>query len=127
MVHWYQFWWLIFPVMGMGMGFLRIWQEHQRQKQVIDLLRTYAEKGTEPPASMIEALNAQRYYRRAARNPWSVAAFFGTMATGFIIVAFVLQFQHDSDWPYLFIPAGIFVALALSMAVQGLTSGRDDK
>ncbi|MDB5441166.1 MAG: hypothetical protein JWM33_3593 [Caulobacteraceae bacterium] len=130
MDHWYQFWWLIFPVMGMGMGYVRLWRDHQREKQMIDLLKTYAEKGVEPPASVIEALKTPRYtYNRFEgryeRNAWPMVAFFATMATGFVIVSFVLRYQRDVDWPWILIPAGVFVALALMMAVRGLTSGRD--
>lgn len=131
MNHWYQFWWLIFPIMGMGMGYVRLWRDHQREKQVIDLLKTYAEKGAEPPTSVLEALKTPQYsdryaYRYGRRNAWPMATLFGAMATGFIFVSGVLYYRRDEDWPWILIPAGVFVALALSMVVRGLTSGRND-
>jgi hypothetical protein len=52
---------LIFiPIMvsHMSVEISRIWFDHRSRSQVLDLLRSYAEKGQEPPASVVEALIA---------------------------------------------------------------------
>ena len=57
-----QFFWIIFPVFGMCMGAFAIWNEFSRQKKALEVLKIYAEKGTEPPES-VRAIE-----RRTARS-----------------------------------------------------------
>ncbi len=54
-----QFWWLMFPVMGMVYGLVGMLQQNRRQNRAIDLLRTYAEQGKEPPPELLKALSQQ--------------------------------------------------------------------
>ena len=53
---WFRIWWLIFPLIGFGFAFWSIWLSHQRQKAAIDLLRTYASQGKDPPPELVKAL-----------------------------------------------------------------------
>jgi len=48
---------LIIALAGMGIGALAIWTEHKRKEKTLEVLRTYAEKGVEPPAAMLQSLN----------------------------------------------------------------------
>lgn len=52
-----QFWWLIFPVMGMVYGLVGMLQEQRAQTRALDLLRTYAEQGKDPPPEVLKALS----------------------------------------------------------------------
>lgn len=52
-----HFWWLIFPIMGMTYGLLGMLHGMNAQNRKLDLLRTYAEQGKEPPPELIRALN----------------------------------------------------------------------
>jgi hypothetical protein len=82
-----EFFWLIFPVLGMGIGAFSIWNEFSRQKKALEVLKVYAEKGAEPPESVLAVLTrastpvAVKSPRQA--NPLAQTAFFGVMALGF--------------------------------------------
>jgi len=49
-----SFWWLIFPIFGMGMGVLGMIQNDQRTRRTMELIRTYVEQGKEPPAELLK-------------------------------------------------------------------------
>ncbi|MEO6379958.1 MAG: hypothetical protein ABIO37_18190 [Caulobacteraceae bacterium] len=92
-----HFFWLIFPIMGMGMGAFAIWNEFSRQKKALEVLKIYAEKGAEPPASVMAVLNRASAPGGTSRstalaNPWARAAFFVIMSAG--CVALALWFFH---------------------------------
>ena len=55
-----HFFWLIFPILGMGMGAFAIWNEFSRQKKALEVLKVYAEKGQEPPESVMQILGRAR-------------------------------------------------------------------
>ena len=74
-----HFFWLIFPVFGMGMGAFAIWTEHRRQVKGLELLRTYAEQGKEPPQAVLDALPRIAESRRANRTRQSYGASFVLM------------------------------------------------
>ena len=54
-----------------------VWMEYRRRTRALDVLRAYAERGEEPPASVIEALtivsgrtHPRRSHRRRVRIIW---------------------------------------------------------
>src|SRR3972149_1498378 len=51
-----DFFWLMFPVLGMGIAYVAIWTDHRRQMKGLELLRTYAEQGKEPPQTVVDSL-----------------------------------------------------------------------
>lgn len=91
-----DFWWLVFPLAWLLAGGVSGFLKYQRQKQALDLIRTYAEKGQEPPKALIDliqkpldgdapALGAAGEGRqdRQAANYWSLFGLFATLAAGF--------------------------------------------
>ena len=44
----WEYWWLIFPIGGFAMGAFGMWMGYKRQKDVMDLMRTYAAQGKDP-------------------------------------------------------------------------------
>ena len=80
-----EFFWLIFPVLGMGIAFMAVAGEFGRQKRALDVLRTYAEKGVEPPPSVLAVLSRASSDKK--RNPLANFAFFSNLALGFGAVA----------------------------------------
>jgi hypothetical protein len=86
--YWFQFWWLIFPLIGFAFAFWAIWVSHQRQKAVIDLLRTYASQGKDPPPELVKALhNGGDLHRPYRDRQYSVL--FGVLAVAFGIMAYL--------------------------------------
>jgi hypothetical protein len=45
-------WWLMFPLFGFIMMFWSMWMQAHRSRDWMRLMRTYAEQGKEPPASL---------------------------------------------------------------------------
>ncbi len=125
-----QFFWIIFPVLGMGMGAFSIWNEFSRQKKALEVLKVYAEKGTEPPESVISVLNRASTRPRRPGAGWSRAAFFGVLAIGFAGMAIWTgldggPFSFATGWTIAAIALG---ALCASNVVQALTApGQNDR
>ena len=79
-----DFWWLIFPIWGLAMGAWHSMAAYRRQKAMLDLVRTYADKGQQPPEALLAALGRDDVGGRSGRNSpahyWSLAALFGVLA-----------------------------------------------
>jgi Flp pilus assembly protein TadB len=118
----FSFWWLIFPVGGMAYGAFQSWLKFRQQKAMMDLIRSYAEKGMEPPASLLRQLDApleldgdERDDRRRERSPahyWSLVGLFAILAAGFGIAAWMGIDGHS----------GAFVIVSMVMAAVGVWS-----
>ncbi len=124
-----EFFWIIFPIFGMGIGALAVWGEFSRQKRALDVLKIYAEKGTEPPASVLAVLNrAGTSGGRGRGNPWSRMVFFLVLSIGFGALAFFSAHGDPSKGAAFLSGFGIIsfamFALAASALVSGLTSNR---
>ena len=122
-----QFFWIIFPVFGMCMGAFAIWNEFSRQKKALEVLKIYAEKGTEPPESVLALLN-RASTRSSRRNPLAGAVFAGVLALGFAGMAIWTYFNSG---PFSFVTGWTLAAIALgavcaSTAVQALTAPRQN-
>ena len=123
--------WIIFPILGMGIGALAVWGDFSRQKRALEVLKVYAEKGTEPPASVLDVLNrASTVGRRRGDNPWSRMTFFLVMSVGFGALAFWSAHGDPSRSGAFISGFGIIsfamFALAASALVAALTANRAD-
>ena len=47
-----SYWWLLFPLGFLVFAFWDRWLYHQRQRHRLELLKTYAQQGKEPPADL---------------------------------------------------------------------------
>jgi hypothetical protein len=116
-----EFFWLIFPILGMGIAFVAVFGEFGRQKRALEVLRVYAEKGVEPPASVLAVLSRASSDKK--RNPMASFMFFLVMAIGFGGVAWWFN-QTAGGWPFVLgfgIAAFVMAALAASNLVSGLS------
>jgi hypothetical protein len=117
-----EFFWLIFPILGMGIAFVAVFGEFARQRRALEVLRVYAEKGTEPPPSVLAVLSRASAENKR-RTPLASFVFFLIMALGFGGVAW--WFNTDSGaWPFVLgfgIAAFVMAALAASNLVSGLS------
>jgi hypothetical protein len=50
-------WYLLFPVLGFVVAFYAITLQHRRTRALMEVMRVYAERGTEPPPAVTAALN----------------------------------------------------------------------
>ncbi len=126
-----QFFWLIFPVLGMGVGAFAIWNEFSRQKKALEVLKVYAEKGQEPPESVMRILSQASApgSDRRSRNPMAGAVFFGVLSAGFAAMA-LWTFanggpqQFVTGWTIAAIALGALFASNLVRALGGRNDGR---
>lgn len=103
--------------------------EHQRRRQMLDLIKTYVQAGRDPPAE----LYAQLQDSAGKKAPWNEAVLFGALGFGFW-----LAFANADDAKraaYLIIAATmtltsaacIALALMRNASAKGATKIRDDE
>jgi hypothetical protein len=52
-----QFWWLIFPLSWFVFGAWQSWLSYRANRETLDLIKTYAASGREPPPELLSRLN----------------------------------------------------------------------
>lgn len=119
---WVQYWWLIFPLMWFVTSILRMWSQHRSRKDTLELLRTYASQGKEPPAEVLKTLEnggpSYRGSRTGLHRCWSRVAVFASLALGFGTMAY-LNRAVGTEHGALFV-AVIMGALALGFLLIAL-------
>lgn len=119
---WGHFWWVIFPLAGLALGAFAIWLRHKREIAKLELLRTYAAQGKEPPADIARILQASGRY--GSHRDWRRAIFFACLAVAFAGIGYFgngVRPRHG----FIF-PVAIFAALAVWSALSGLLLRRHD-
>lgn len=114
-----DFWWLMFPIFGMVMALTGTFTSERRTRNVIDLIKTYTDRGQEPPPELLK-LAAKDWdeegqtvspQSRVNANGWSFFTF-AALAAGFgVAYAFI---SRTEDW------AWIFLAVAVGMSVMAI-------
>jgi len=129
-----RFWWLVFPLFWMGTVIAAQWSRHKRANRALDIIKTYADQGKDPPPELLKSLQSRRGdysgWDRDWRGGWRYAPerllqrtfLFGALAIAFGILAFGDGGHRGFG---LLIPFVIFVALALSSGLSLLMSRRD--
>ena len=121
-----DFWWLIFPIWGLAMGAWHSMAGYRRQKTMLDLVRTYAEKGEQPPEALLAALGRDDDGGPAHRNSpvhyWSLTALFAILAAGFGVGAWAYDFT-GVGWPFAIV-ALVMAAVAVWSLVNALFLSR---
>lgn len=128
----YSFWWLIFPLMWFGFGFFGMALRYCRHKDAMDVLKTYAAQGKEPPPEVSRILsgaadpscgpyNGGYGYGWWGRRygpywEWRRVFIFTSLAVGFGIAAY-----YGEDWGVHAFPAfGIVAAIMGCLAIGSL-------
>ena len=118
-----QFWWLIFPLIGFGFAFWAIWLNHQRQQATIDLLRTYASQGKDPPPELVKALHSGDDWNRPYRD-WQNAVLFGALTMVFGVMAYLHLGTRQSTG--LIVAAVVMAALFVNSLIATLLQRKHD-
>lgn len=95
-----QFWWLIFPLSWFVFGAWQSWLSYRANRETLDLIKTYAASGREPPPELLSKLNKRWHgddddrderprYRRRRERSWFQVVLFGLLACGFTVAACV--------------------------------------
>lgn len=85
-----SYWWLIFPIFGMGMGLVGMLGHFRHRSETLKLIKTYADQGKEPPAALLDALRSDedraysyRGRRRYRGGHWSQFVVFSALSVAF--------------------------------------------
>ncbi len=112
-----SYWWLMFPVFGMFMAVMGMFQSERRTNQTMDLIKSYVDQGKEPPPELLK-LAAQdsegKPSQTAGENrAWSFIVFTAISAglgTGY-------YFVQAEDWAFAFLIGAVIMGV---MAVGAL-------
>jgi hypothetical protein len=96
-----HFWWLIFPLIWLVFGGMRLWMNYRSQQAWLEVVKTYAARGEVPPpelAAMARAgpLDPTRVAARFDRldrcgplGEWRRVIIFTALSGGFFIASFI--------------------------------------
>jgi hypothetical protein len=133
-----SYWWLLFPLAWFIGGGVSSWINYLKQRETLKLLRTYAEKGQEPPASLMKVLDKSGdsdgerwsggdYGSGRPKNYWSLFGLFAVLAGGFGIAAYMPEtFGIDFGVRFPFtVVALVMSAVAVWALISAMTMRRD--
>ena len=126
-----QFWWLIFPVMGMVYGLVGTLQQQRAQTRTLDLLRTYAEQGKDPPPEVLKSLsqtgepqNMLGVRQERLSGAWWTFFVFIALTGGFAVGIGGFDNEARSAFLVVTVVMGILAVGALIMAIAATFSGK---
>ncbi|WP_420477728.1 hypothetical protein [Brevundimonas sp. FT23028] len=128
----YSFWWLVFPI-GFGLlGAYNSWLGYRRQKDAINLLKSYAEKGQEPPEALLKVLqrpldedgwDGRSAGPRQPTNYWSLFGLFTALGLGFFGAATFTNLDGGTD--AFLVVSFVMGAVAVWALISALTCRRN--
>lgn len=81
----HSYWWVIFPVLGMIMGFYAMIAQFRHKNEMLKLVKSYVDQGKEPPANLIDKLDGDSddYGEKGGSGGWTSVVVFGALAAAF--------------------------------------------
>jgi len=123
-----SYWWLIFPIGWMIAGVFGSLFHYRHKSDMLNLIKTYAEQGKEPPAALLDALKSDeqraydydgrhygRRWRRRRHGWWWQVVVFASLAAGFGYYS-----QNGATNPVIGALALAFGVAALALGVIGV-------
>jgi hypothetical protein len=120
----HDFWWLMFPIFGMLMAVMGMFQDDRRSQKTIDLIKSYVDQGKDPPPELLKLATqdadsaAWRGSGERSRG-WSFivfAALAAGLGTGY-------YFVRAEDWAFAFligaVATGVMAVGALFLLIFG--------
>lgn len=122
-----DFWWLMFPIFGMGMGLLGMISSERRSREVMNVIKSYVDQGKEVPPELLRMAQsdweapAQPQQRAPNSNLWTFFTF-AAMAAGFSVAWWYVRGEL---WSISFLVVAVtFGVLAFGALVIAITSRR---
>lgn len=122
------YWWLMFPVFGMFIALIGMFQAENRSRQVMTLIKSYLDQGKEPPPELLKMAQERSDFEMdmgvpARRNDssWTFVVFLA-LAVGFSVGYWWVRAE---EWSFAFlIVAVVMGVLAIGSLVIALTQRR---
>lgn len=123
----HDFWWLMFPLFGMLMALMGMFQDDRRSQKTIELIKSYIDQGKDPPPELLKLATqdadsaAWRDSGSGGRNrAWSFivfAALAAGLGTGY-------YFVRAEDWAFAFLIGAVATGVMAIGALALLLFGR---
>ncbi|MDP1632059.1 MAG: hypothetical protein Q8L66_11640 [Caulobacter sp.] len=130
-----SYWWLMFPLAWFVIGAWRSWLDYRGHRDTLDIIKSYANSGKEPPAGLLDKLNSpgvdenwrgygrrsRRHYRRyywRGYGGWPRVVMFATLAAGFGYAAWTDIYDAGEAFT---IVTFVMIAMTLASLVATLT------
>jgi Flp pilus assembly protein TadB len=114
-----DFWWLMFPVFGMFIAVIGMFQSENRSRQVMTLIKSYVEQGKEVPPELLKMAQERSDYDMDVGLPtprssglWSFFVFLA-LAAGFTVGYWFIRAE---SWSFA------FLIVAVTMGVLAIGS-----
>lgn len=123
------YWWLMFPVFGMVMAFMGMFQSERRTNQTMNLIKSYIDQGKEPPPELLKLAASEAASDGAgggmAQTPgenraWSFIVF-AALAAGFGTGYYFVQAE---EWAFAFLIVAVTMGVIAVGALLLLIFGR---
>lgn len=123
----HSYWWLMFPLLWFVFGGVSSVLNYLKQRETLKLLRTYAERGQEPPASLLQVLDkpidsenemwAATGSSGGDDGTWFTVVLMGLLAAGFGYASYANLYGHSDAF---LIVAMVLGAVGIACLVSGL-------
>jgi hypothetical protein len=125
-----SYWWLLFPIAGFAFAGFDRYLSYRRYRDHLDLMKTYAAQGKEPPPEVLRVATApdpdsesswdrrwdRRRCERGPRHEMRRVILFSTLAAAFYYAAF--NFGHGDRYEPFMIVAVVMTALAVGAVLM---------
>lgn len=121
--HWFPLFGLAIPLAAMGIAAFAMWLRYRRDVATLELLRTYAAQGKEPPAEIANIVRNGRY-RYGRYRDWRTAILCGCLAAAFA----GLSYFSEAPRPHhgFVVAAVVLGAVALGSVLSSFVRPRYD-
>lgn len=120
-----DFWWLMFPIFGMGMGLWGMISSERRTRDVMKVIKSYVDQGKEVPPELLRMAQSD-WQPEAQHTPqqsswWSFFTF-AALSAGFAVGWWFIRTEM---WSFAFLVVAVtFGVLAIGALVIAATSRR---
>jgi hypothetical protein len=122
------YWWLIFPIFGMLMGLIGMFQSDRRAQRTMDLIKSYVDQGKDVPPELLQLAAAEAsgspgggVGRTPTENRLWTFITFAALATGF---GAGYWFMRTEEWSWAFAVVAIVMGIMAFGALLLLIFGR---
>ncbi|WP_428149075.1 hypothetical protein [Brevundimonas sp.] len=126
------YWWLLFPLGWFIFGGFNAMVNYYRQKNVLKIIKTYADRGEQPPESLLkiveQPLDDRHEYTPSTRmddGNWFSVVLFGIMAVGFGYASWSNIYGAGDAFLIVAFVMGALAAASLVSSLLGRRRRRD--